>query len=94
MVVVIEGYNAHKYPDLIEDMFRLRARIFHDRLKWDVQVIDGKERDKFDDEAPVYLIHTDDQTRKVKGSLRLLPTTGPTLLSDFFSDTCPDAVHS
>jgi N-acyl-L-homoserine lactone synthetase len=93
MVVVIEGYNAHKYPDLIEDMFRMRARIFHDRLKWDVQVIDGKERDKYDDEGPVYLIHTDEQARKVKGSLRLLPTTGPTLLAEFFSDTCPDAVH-
>ena len=93
MVVVVEGYNAHKYPDLIEDMFRMRARIFHERLKWDVQVIDGKERDKYDDEGPVYLIHTDEQARKVKGSLRLLPTTGPTLLAEFFSDTCPDAVH-
>jgi N-acyl-L-homoserine lactone synthetase len=25
--------------------------------------------------------------------LRLLPTTGPTVLADFFSDTLPDAVH-
>ena len=29
---------------------------------------------------------------KVKGSLRLLPTTGPTVLADVFSDTLPDAV--
>jgi len=29
----------------------------------------------------------------VKGSLRLLPTTGPTLAADVFADTLPDAVH-
>jgi acyl homoserine lactone synthase len=74
-------------------MFRLRARVFRDRLRWDVQVADGKERDKYDDEGPVYVICADDDARKVKGSLRLLPTTGPTVLADIFSDTLPDAVH-
>jgi acyl homoserine lactone synthase len=93
MIVVIEQHNAHRYSNLMDEMFRLRARIFHDRLRWDVQVVDGKERDKYDDEGPVYLIYTDDEAREVKGSLRLLPTTGPTLLADFFSDTLPDAVH-
>jgi N-acyl-L-homoserine lactone synthetase len=93
MIVVIEPHNAHKYLNLIDEMFRLRARIFRDRLRWDVQVVDGKERDKYDDEAPVYLVYTDDETGEIKGSLRLLPTTGPTLLADFFSDTLPDAVH-
>jgi N-acyl-L-homoserine lactone synthetase len=93
MIVVIEPHNAHKYSNLIDEMFRLRARIFRDRLRWDVQVVDGKERDKYDDEAPVYLVYTDDETGEIKGSLRLLPTTGPTLLADFFSDTLPDAVH-
>jgi acyl homoserine lactone synthase len=93
MILVIEQYNAHEYRSLMDEMFRLRARIFRDRLKWEVQVTDGKERDKYDDEGPVYLIDTDDEAREVKGSLRLLPTTGPTLLADFFSDTLPDAVH-
>src|SRR5450631_2545670 len=93
MIVVIEPHNAHKYSNLMDEMFRLRARIFRDRLKWDVQVTDGKERDKYDDQAPVYLVYTDDEAREVKGSLRLLPTTGPTVLADIFSDTLPDAVH-
>jgi len=93
MIVVIEPYNAHEYSNLIEKMFRLRARIFRDRLGWDVQVTNGKERDKYDDEGPVYLVYTDDDRHEVLGSLRLLPTTGPTLLADFFSDTLPDAAH-
>jgi acyl homoserine lactone synthase len=74
-------------------MFRLRARIFRDRLKWDVHVIDGKERDRYDDEGPVYIIYADDKTLGMKGSLRLLPTTGPTLLAEFFSDTLPDGAQ-
>jgi N-acyl-L-homoserine lactone synthetase len=48
----------------------LRARIFRDRLNWDVEVTDGKERDRYDDEQPVDIIH--DAARVVKGSLRLL----------------------
>jgi N-acyl-L-homoserine lactone synthetase len=93
MIVVIEPHNAHQYANLMDEMFRLRARVFRDRLGWDVQVTDGKERDKYDDESPVYLVYTDDAARNVKGSLRLLPTTGPTVLADFFSDTLPDAAH-
>jgi len=93
MIVVLEQHNAHEYQHLIDEMFRLRARIFRDRLNWDVEVWEGKERDRYDDEQPVYIIHCDDMGRQVKGSLRLLPTTGPTLLADIFSDTRPDAAN-
>ncbi len=93
MIVVIEQYNAHEYPHLMDQMFQMRARVFHDRLRWNVRVVEGRERDKYDDEGPVYLIYTDDRKREVKGSLRLLPTTGPTLLADIFSDTLPAGVH-
>jgi acyl homoserine lactone synthase len=93
MLIIIERHNADQYKNLIEEMFRLRARIFHDRLNWDVGIIDGLERDKYDDEAPVYLIHCDENMQKIKSSLRLLPTTGPTVLADFFSDTIPSEAH-
>jgi N-acyl-L-homoserine lactone synthetase len=62
MIVVIEPYNAHEYSNLLDDMFRLRARVFRDRLRWDVQVTDEKERDKYDDEGPVYIIYADDES--------------------------------
>src|SRR5271169_1340038 len=93
MITVIEPHNAAEFPKLMEEMFRLRARVFRDRLGWDVEVADGKERDKYDDEAPVYLIYADDEAREVKGCLRLLPTTGPTVLTEFFADTLPEAAE-
>ena len=91
MIVVVEPHNAEKHADLLEQMFRMRARIFRDHLGWDVVVDDGKECDRYDEQSPVYIIYTDDGGRTVKGSLRLLPTTGPTQVADFFSDTLPDA---
>jgi N-acyl-L-homoserine lactone synthetase len=93
VIVVVEKSTAHQYASLLDKMFRQRARFFHDRLNWEVQVADGKERDRYDDEGPVYIIYTDNLCSEVKGSLRLLPTTGPTLAADVFSDTLPDAVH-
>jgi acyl homoserine lactone synthase len=93
VIVVVENHNAHRYPELMDEMFRLRARTFRGRLGWDVEVVDGRERDRYDDAGPVYIIYADEDGRKVKGCLRLLPTTGPTLLADIFSDTIPDAVH-
>jgi acyl homoserine lactone synthase len=91
MIVVVEPHNAEKHGHLLEQMFRMRARIFHDHLGWDVVVKDGMERDKYDEQSPVYIIYTDEDGHRVKGSLRLLPTTGPTLVAEFFSDTLPDA---
>ena len=50
MIMIVEPHNAEKHAYLLEQMFRLRARIFRDRLGWDVAVKDGKERDKYDDQ--------------------------------------------
>lgn len=92
MIIVVEDYNAGEHRNLLEQMYRTRARVFRDKMKWNVTVTDGMERDKYDDESPVYVLYTDDDATIVKGSLRLLPTTGPTLLSEVFSDTLPDAM--
>ena len=57
MIVVVEPHNAEKHGHLLEQMFRMRARIFHDHLGWDVVVKDGMERDKYDEaEWPVHVV--------------------------------------
>jgi acyl homoserine lactone synthase len=85
MLKLIEGAQAHLFPNEIDAMFRSRAEIFRDRLGWDVVVKDGKERDGFDDCNPLYLISVHPKTGIYQGSLRLLPTTGPNMLRDVFS---------
>lgn len=90
MFIALESHQFSKNQDLLNEMFRLRARVFSEKLGWEVQVDDGFERDIYDEMNPVYLIHLD-KRRRILGSLRLLPTTGRTLLYDVFHKTIPDA---
>ena len=84
MIRLIPGARARSFPELIDAMFRCRASVFSERLGWDVIVKDGYERDRFDDENPLYLISVDPCSGQYWGSLRLLPTTGPNMLRDVF----------
>lgn len=84
MIRVIEGRNAAEHPLIIDAMHKSRAEVFHDRLGWDVVVKDGRERDRFDDANPLYLISVDPDSGAYQGSVRLLPTTGPNMLRDVF----------
>lgn len=84
MIYVIDSLNNHAYQPLLDDMYRLRARVFHDRLGWDVVVKDGMEIDLFDAMDPAHIISVDDQGHVV-GCMRLLQTTGPHMLADVFS---------
>jgi acyl homoserine lactone synthase len=84
MLKVIEGKQSALFPKEMDAMFRNRALTFSERLGWEVTVKDGRERDVFDDENPLYLISVDPYTGTYWGSLRLLPTTGPNMLRDVF----------
>jgi acyl homoserine lactone synthase len=84
MILVIDSSNKHKFTSYMNDMFRLRARVFGERMGWDVDIQDGMERDKFDDLNPAYAIGLDDKGQVVS-CVRALQTTGPHMLADVFS---------
>ena len=85
MIELVQGAYPGENTDIIDKMFRLRAKVFNDRLGWDVKVSDKREKDEFDELNPLYVVETDEQ-RNVLASLRLLPTTGPHMLSDVFNE--------
>ncbi|CAH1387807.1 acyl-homoserine-lactone synthase [Candidatus Nitrotoga sp. M5] len=66
-------------------MYRLRHEVFHDRLGWDVNSDNGMEHDEFDEANPVYVL-VKNEGNEVQGCWRLLPTTGPNMLRDTFSE--------
>lgn len=85
MVSVVTNRNRHGFEPLIADMHRDRKRVFVDALKWNVPVVDDVfEIDQFDTSAAVYLIDADLRAACHRGSVRLLPTTGPHLLGEVF----------
>lgn len=89
MIVCVNGSERESHLGLVEEMYRQRARVFKDRMGWDVEVRDGLEIDRFDEENPLYLISVDETTGRLRGSLRLLPTTGPNMLRDVFPQLLP-----
>jgi acyl homoserine lactone synthase len=84
MIRFVYATQLESYPRLRESMFRDRARQFSERLKWDVHVDDdGLERDTYDAINPLYII-AEDRSGRHAGSMRVLPTTGPTMINDHF----------
>lgn len=83
MIIVIDALNKDRFGDLLDEMFQLRARVFGDRLGWEVEIIDGREIDQFDRLDPAYVIGLDDEGHVVS-CVRALQTTGPHMLSDVF----------
>lgn len=83
MIRIINGANRNDHPAEIAAMHRLRKRVFHDFLKWDVTVKGDWEIDHYDDVNPTYVLSYSPEGQ-LRGSLRLLPTLGPNMLDDTF----------
>ncbi|APO69871.1 autoinducer synthesis protein TraI 1 (plasmid) [Rhizobium gallicum] len=88
-ITIVSPDSYERHYGLLRQMHRLRAEVFGSRMGWDVMVIDGEERDKFDDIGPTYILAVDDGHRVV-GSARLLPVSGPTMLQDTFPSLLAD----
>lgn len=82
MQLITANYYGHFTNDLAE-MHRLRYRVFKSRLDWEVQISGDMEVDDFDALHPAYLLQRADDGR-IQGCVRLLPSTGPTMLRDTF----------
>lgn len=74
--------------EVINEMYRLRARVFRDRLGWDIPTIAGMEIDGYDALGPHYMLIQEPEGR-VRGCWRLMPTEGPNMLRDTF----PQLLH-
>lgn len=69
--------------------YQLRARVFFDRLGWEVDVRAGCESDGFDALRPTYVLAIA-ETGQLVGCARLLPALGPTMVADVFPSLLPD----
>ena len=82
-VIAIGPQDYSRDPLLVDQMHRLRARVFKDRMGWDLTVTDEQEFDEFDELNPTSILVVDRGV--VVGHTRVLPATGPTMLSETFS---------
>ncbi|WP_108522900.1 acyl-homoserine-lactone synthase [Bradyrhizobium algeriense] len=85
--IAIDANEHSGSGSLLDGMHRLRARVFAGRLSWQVKIEQGRERDEYDALDLTILAETD--RGAVAGCPRLLPTTGPTMLSRTFPQLLP-----
>jgi acyl homoserine lactone synthase len=85
---ISEPRNPHE-ATLLDGYYQLRARVFADRLGWEVAVAGGRESDAFDSLRPTYLLAVL-SSGNVAGGARLLPAVGPTMVADVFPSLLPD----
>ncbi|QKC99983.1 acyl-homoserine-lactone synthase [Mesorhizobium sp. NZP2298] len=72
------------FAEELHEMHRLPYRVFKERVDWNVRTTGGFEIDLFDSIKPHYLLLRDSGGR-LGGGVRLLPSTGSTMLRHVFS---------
>ncbi len=84
MIRFLSSEQLSWYPKLKRAMHIDRATQFSTRLRWDVTVDrNGEEHDEYDCLDPLYVI-AENYEGNHEGSLRLLPTTGRTMVNEHF----------
>lgn len=91
MIHIVHAGNRHLYARQLDEMFVQRRIMFYERAGWrDLQLVDGREIDDFDDDRAVYLIALNDD-EELEGSVRTRPTDDRCILVDKFPDlVAPD----
>nr|WP_083222600.1 acyl-homoserine-lactone synthase [Ensifer sp. LC163] len=90
-ITALPGSASDRSDAYLDQMFRLRARVFSERLGWDVTIRDGRERDTFDDLRPAYIIALNG-TGRVVACVRLPPASRPMMVTTVFSENLGDNV--
>lgn len=67
------------------EMYRLRAKVFKERMGWAIPVMSGMEIDGYDALGPYYMMISD-PSKGLCGCWRALPTEGPYMLKDTFPE--------
>ncbi len=89
VIIYIEQCDRARNREKIHQYLQLRKRIFCDRYEWVQAHSDGTESDELDDTYGVVILYLDPGTEKVIGGVRLVPTTGPTLVHSVWSEMLP-----
>ena len=94
-IKIVPPQERWQFSRAMMEMHHHRKQIFVDRLGWDLPNRGSwLEVDEFDNEHAVYIMVTSIDGGNHLGSVRLLPTSVPHMLSTLFADLCPGGAPS
>lgn len=71
------------YAKVVDSVYELRCETFKNRLEWEIETKDGREKDQFDTLESWYIAIAN-QEHRIDGCWRALPTTGEYMLESVF----------
>lgn len=89
MIIHIEHADRDRFGHELDAYYRLRKRIFCNELNWVPDTGNEFEKDHLDDLFHVVILDIEEESGAVVGGVRLMPTTGPTLMHSVWSDMLP-----
>lgn len=91
MIFLVNAENRGQFATDLHDMYSQRSVVSINReANWTVPMAGDSQIDEYDREETVYLLAKAQPDGRVIASARLLPTTGPHLMSDLFAAACQD----
>ena len=81
MALVIRPHHRPVFTDLLDQMYRLRRRVFVERLGWKLDTDGVHEIDQFDAGGCAHLVALDSEGR-VRATSRFTPSLQPNVTSD------------
>lgn len=85
MALLIRHQHREAFAPLVDQMHRLRRRVFVERLKWALPAGDGvREIDQFDTAECLHLVVVDDHGR-VRATSRVTPSLSPNVSCDLLA---------
>lgn len=85
MILSQKNKNVPHYETIVDSVFELRYETFKNRLNWEIETRNGREKDQFD-ELDSWYIAIANQENRVDGCWRALPTTGEYMLESVFPE--------
>ncbi|QXX76102.1 acyl-homoserine-lactone synthase [Methylovirgula sp. HY1] len=83
MCLIIYGHEHSKYSRQLDQLFRIRYKVFVQERKWSLPSHNGFEIDQYDTTDAVYFISYG-ADGAIEASVRLTPTMQSSLLADYF----------
>ena len=89
MLYLIDPDNYHLHREDLMNMYRLRHKVFFEKMKWAVSSDKGIECDAYDEKNMYYLIYKDDLGR-IRGCVRFIEMTNQCMFDEPFRFALPN----
>ena len=89
MLYLIDPDNYHLHKEDLDNMYRLRHKVFFEKMNWQVSSENGMEKDAYDENNMYYLIYKDTKGI-IRGCVRFIEMTNNCMFDGPFKFALPN----